>query len=86
MKYHNVLRAARILKWLTITHPYIHTGGTSEIIPIWISLANSHPRSLRDAPIVLVGNPNYAKVDPILEKDFYKFEYLAVMVAKSGLL
>ena len=33
-------------------------------------------KTLRDAPIVLVGNPNYAKVDPILEKDFYKFEYL----------
>lgn len=33
-------------------------------------------KSLREDPIVLVGNPNYSKVDPILEKDFYKFEYM----------
>ena len=33
-------------------------------------------KTLRDAPIVLVGNPNYDKVDPILNKGFYKFEYL----------
>lgn len=33
-------------------------------------------KTLREDPIVLVGNPNYSKVDPILEKDFYKFEYM----------
>jgi predicted membrane-bound mannosyltransferase len=33
-------------------------------------------KTLRDDPIVLVGNPNYDKVDPILNKGFYKFEYL----------
>ncbi len=33
-------------------------------------------KTLKDDPIVLVGNPNYDKVDPILNKGFYKFEYL----------
>ncbi|MBA4419900.1 MAG: hypothetical protein C0391_02015 [Anaerolinea sp.] len=33
-------------------------------------------KTLRDASIVIVGNPNYSKVEPILEKNFYSFEYM----------
>lgn len=32
-------------------------------------------KSLKDDAIVIVGNPNYSKVDPILQKDFYNYEY-----------
>ena len=57
----------------------------SSLYPYWWYLrdypnldyfAEKPSKSLKDAPIVLVGNPNYDKVDPILAKDFYKFEYL----------
>jgi predicted membrane-bound mannosyltransferase/DNA-binding beta-propeller fold protein YncE len=33
-------------------------------------------KTLRDVPVVIVGSPNYGKVDPILEKDYYSFEYM----------
>ncbi len=57
----------------------------SSLYPYWWYLrdypnldyfAEKPSKTLRDAPIVLVGNPNYDKVDPILAKDFYQFEYL----------
>ncbi len=33
-------------------------------------------KTLRDVPVIIVGSPNYGKVDPILEKEFYSYEYM----------
>jgi hypothetical protein len=37
--------------------------------------ADQPTKGVRDDDIVLVGNPNYMKIEPLVGKDFYSFEY-----------
>jgi DNA-binding beta-propeller fold protein YncE len=37
--------------------------------------ADTPTKGVRDDDIVLVGNPNYMKIEPLVGKDFYSFEY-----------
>lgn len=53
--------------------------------PFWWYLRNYHnaryyganpTRELRDAPIILVGDRNYGKIEPVVGQAFYRFEYI----------
>ncbi len=56
----------------------------SSLYPYWWYLrdysnldyfADQPSKAVRDDAIVLVGNPNYAKIEPLVGKGFYSFEY-----------
>lgn len=36
-------------------------------------------RSLKDVPVIIVGDNNYAKVEPIVGDDFYQFDYIRMV-------
>ncbi len=56
----------------------------SSLYPYWWYLrdytnldyfADQPSKAVRDDAIILVGNPNYAKIEPLVGKGFYSFEY-----------
>jgi len=39
---------------------------------------NNPSRDLRDVPVILVGDTNYSKIEPIVGQAFYQFEYIRI--------
>ncbi|PWH16243.1 MAG: hypothetical protein DDG60_04370 [Anaerolineae bacterium] len=35
--------------------------------------------TLRDVPVIIVGDNNYAKIEPIVEEDYYRFDYVRMV-------
>jgi predicted membrane-bound mannosyltransferase/sugar lactone lactonase YvrE len=57
----------------------------SSLYPYWWYLrdytnldyfADQPSKEIQNDEVIMVGNPNYSKVDPILAKDYYSFEYV----------
>lgn len=40
--------------------------------------ADQPGRDLRDAPVILVGDTNYGKIEPVVADDYYMFEYIRI--------
>jgi len=40
--------------------------------------AGNPTRDLRDAPLILVGDNNFGKIEPVVAQAFYKFEYIRI--------
>jgi DNA-binding beta-propeller fold protein YncE len=35
-------------------------------------------RELREYPVILVGDPNYSKIEPVVKQDYYYFDYIRI--------
>ena len=63
-------------RWLTITRHPILTGGICAIIPTPNIIGANPSRTLRDAPVILVGDANYGKIEPVVANLYDRFDYI----------
>ncbi len=63
-------------RWLTTMRPPTPTGGTCAIIPTPSITAQNPSRTLRDAPVILVGDANFGKIEPVVANLYDQFDYI----------